>query len=154
MAYKYLITLTLADRSKMEAINLRDYSNDFMAAMRSYNVAAMRGRNKKSILSVDVSEKKLDVLLSSENPLDIPTHALREYSVILARDASKFATAAVTNKKLFRGEYRSVDDSEHVSNPEIIKLFVELIYGDRPQDRALIGEMKDKLLKWRKEINA
>lgn len=152
--YQYDITFSIGDDAKREALDLRDFTADLEDARDRFNLAGRSAQNPKKIVRFEIGPKELCLRLESAAALDKPTYALRPFSLLLV--PTEFGKRAVTNGKLFRGEFTAVveDGEESVTPAELVKLLVEVLLAKRPEDGPLLADIEQKLVAWRKEVLA
>ena len=103
--------------------------------------------NPKSIQIVDegTTDKRLQILLASEENLEIPTRACKGLSRLLAQTA-EFQALLAHGKLLIGLEWQQIIPAEKpMEDPDLMGLLTKLIIRGNARDRKILEAIKEEL---------
>lgn len=143
--YNYIVKLEIANDKKREDIDLRTIGPEIEAAIADYH-ALNTVRNKKT-LTYAVSEKVLEMHISSPVQLDVPSKALAKFTRLLLKRSEALA-ATVANKRVFQSIQSGMpaSDLDNISACDALKKLVEIFCAETLNDGQIELQRKIKAL--------
>lgn len=145
----YEIVLCLADNKLREEEDLRNYEIHFKAGQEIFNESSKLAKNPKTMEIMQLGEREIKLILTSEEVLTTPAISLQGFSRYLANNPE--TEHLVKNKALFRSESTEVKlEEKMMSDAELLKELVDLVLSGRKEQKQVLEEIKDVLLSSKK----